>query len=416
MDKNTDILGFIKTIIKISNNENKSNSEKLMEIISFLTKITETAKGSIMIKKDRLSMEVAASTNPELVGIKQSLDSESPSCWVFKNKMPLYVNKSKNFEGECEKKGNYCKSAFLIIPIIRKDEVIGVINLTEKKGQDCFSDDERGILLDLAGIIIGQIEALRLADELEKNQKILFEKNKKLEKLEKMRNEFFQMMVHDLKGPVSEVIANLDILSYTIDNENIEYVKAAQAGCDTMYTMISNLLDITRLQDGSLKLITEKISVPEIITEASSRLFATAKNKEVEILPMYEAAEEPFIWGDRGILLRVIQNIIMNGIIHSGAKSISTGFKVENDNIIFFVKDSGIGIPIKNQKYIFDKYFHSKTEKTSSGLGLSFCKIAVEAHKGKIWVESEENKGSCFKFQIPELKNIDEELDFEIKN
>ncbi|MCB9494374.1 MAG: GAF domain-containing sensor histidine kinase [Desulfobacteraceae bacterium] len=416
MDKNTDILGFIKRIIEISNNEEKSNSEKLMEIVSFLTKITETAKGSIMIKKDRLSMEVAASTNPDLVGIKQPLNSESPSCWVFKNKIPLYVNNSKNFEGECLKKDNYSKSAFLIIPIIRRNEVIGVINLTEKKGQDCFSDEERGILLDLAGIIIGQIEALRLAEELEKNQKILFEKNTRLEKLEKMRNEFFQMMVHDLKGPVSEIIANLDILSYTIDNENIEYVKSAQAGCDTMYTMISNLLDITRLQDGSLKLIGEKICVPEILTEASSRLFATAKNKGVEITAEYEDKYEPFIWGDRGILLRVIQNIIMNAIIHSGSNSILTGFEYENDNIIFYIKDCGKGIPFKNQKSIFDKYFKSENEKTSTGLGLSFCKIAIDAHKGKIWVESEENKGSCFKFQIPELKNTHEELEFELKD
>jgi two-component system sensor histidine kinase KdpD len=416
MNKNMDILGFIKSIIEISNNEQKTNSEKLMELISFLTLITETAKGSIMIKKDRLSMEVAASTNPDLVGIKQPLNSESPSCWVFKNKMPLYVNNSEKFEGECQQKENYSKSAFLIIPIIRKDEVIGVINLTEKKGQDCFSDEERGILLDLAGIIIGQIEALRMAEELENNQKVLFEKNQKLEKLEKMRNEFFQMMVHDLKGPVSEVIANLDILSYTIDNENIEYVKSAQAGCDTMYTMISNLLDITRLQDGSLKLIGEKISVPEIITEASSRLFATAKNKGIEINAQYEEKDEPYIWGDRGILLRVIQNIIMNAVIHSGSQKVSTGFETENNNIVFYIKDFGKGIPLKNQKQIFEKYFHSQTEKNSTGLGLSFCKIAVEAHKGKIWVESEENNGACFKFQIPELENTHEELDFELKD
>jgi two-component system sensor histidine kinase KdpD len=416
MNKNMDILSFIKTIIEISNNDQKSNQDKLMELISFLTLITETSKGSIMIKKDRLSMEVAASTNPDLVGIKQPLNSESPSCWVFKNKKPLYVNNPKNFEGEYLQNQNYNKSAFLIIPIIRNDEVIGVINLTDKKGQDCFSDEERGILLDLAGIIISQIEALRLAEELETSRKSLSEKNTKLEKLEKMRNEFFQMMVHDLKGPVSEVIANLDILSYTIDNENIEYVKSAQAGCDTMYTMISNLLDITRLQDGSLKLIREKISVPEILTEASSRLYATAKNKGIEINAQYKGNDEPFIWGDRGVLLRVIQNIIMNAVIHSNSPTIETGFEIFEDNIIFYIKDYGKGIPLKNQKLIFDKYFYSKTEKTSSGIGLSFCKIALEAHKGKIWVESEENKGACFKFQLRELKNTDEELNFDTKD
>ncbi|MDY0132776.1 MAG: GAF domain-containing sensor histidine kinase [Desulforegulaceae bacterium] len=416
MSKSMDILGFIKKIIKISNNQSKSNSEKLMELIYFLTLITETSKGSIMIKKNRLSMEVAASTNPELVGIKQPLNSESPSCWVFKNKKPLYVNDPQDFDGERRQKGKYKTRAFLVIPIIIKDEVIGVINLTGKKGQDCFSDEEREILLDLAGIIIGQIETLRLTQKLEENQKTLSIKNIKLKKLEKMRTEFFQMMVHDLKGPVSEVIANLDIMSYTIDNENIEYVKAAQSGCDTMYTMISNLLDITRLQDGSLNLILEKISVPEILTEASSRLFAVAKNKGLEITHQYKENDGPFIWGDRGVLLRVLQNIIMNAITHSGSKSISTGFEIEDNCIVFYVKDLGKGIPLENQKLIFDKYFHLESNKSSSGLGLSFCKLAIKAHKGEIWVESEENKGSCFKFKIPELKNTEEELIFEIKD
>jgi two-component system sensor histidine kinase KdpD len=418
MVKKINILDFIKKIIEISNNESKSNFEKLQDIIIFLTQITETSKGSIMIKKDRLNMEVAASTNPDIVGIKQPLNGDSPSCWVFKNKMPLYIEKNQNFDGQRCEKSNYDKQAFLIIPVIRENDVIGVINLTEKKDSDCFSDEERGVLLDLAGIIISQIETFRLTEELKNNQYILSQKNKKLKKLEKIRNEFFQMMVHDLKGPVSEVIANLDILSYTVTDENMEYVKSAQAGCDNMYSMISNLLDITRLEEGSLNLIHEKISAQEIINEASSRLFATAKNKSIEIKDESGSKDTAYIWGDKGILLRVLQNIIMNAIIHSDTKdSIYTGFEKDKDHIVFYVKDNGKGVPAEEQEEIFEKYFHSRDKKASStGLGLSFCKLAVEAHKGRIWVESDGKNGSSFKFMIPEIIESEEDLELDFKD
>ena len=415
MVKHTDIMELIKRIIQISNNQDTPNSEKLQDIILFLTEITETSKGSIMLKKNKLGMEVVASTNKELIGIKQPLNGDSPSCWVFKNKIPLYIDKKDSFSGQYADKGNYSKIAFLVIPVIRNNEVIGVINLTEKKDHDSFSNEERAALLDIAGLIISQIETFRLAEELQENQKVLKNKNSQLEKLEKLRSDFFQMMVHDLKGPVSEVIANLDILSYTGKKENQEYVKAAQSGCDNMYRMISNLLDITRIEDGSLKLISEKISASDIIEEASSRLFATAKNEGIQIIQEIKEKEELYIWGDRGVLLRVFQNIIMNAIQHSKTKSkIHAGFQTSDNSVIFYIKDNGKGIKPELQELIFDKYFHTREGTSSTGLGLAFCKLAVESHKGKLWVESDGIKGSCFKFIIPQIKEIEEdsELDF----
>lgn len=421
MTSSLNTLNSIKKIIKISGDKNKTTNEKLDEIIRFLTKITKTSKGSIMIKKDRLTMEVVASTEPSLIGIRQSLNGESPACWVFKNKKTLYINTDQDFKSQSHgnENGRYNKNSFVVIPIILQDEdVIGVISLTDKQTEDAFSDDERKILIDLTGIIISQIETFRLTNLLKEQHEMLDKKNIELKKLEKMRSEFFQMMVHDLKGPVSEVISNLDILSYTINDDNKEYVELAQSGCSTMYRMISNLLDITRLEEGSLTLIREQIPATDLISEAISRQHSSAKIKNIQILSEFNHEHESYIWADRGILLRVFQNLITNALLHSNTKKhIYIDFHKSDNNIIFSIRDEGEGIPVDIQKNIFNKYFHSGKNSSSTGLGLAFCKMAVEAHKGVIWVESDGHSGSCFKFSIPELPdNSKEDIDIYDRN
>lgn len=418
MVKHSDIIDLIRRIIQISSSDDTTSLEKLQEIIVFLSEITETSKGSIMLKRDKLNMEVIASTSPDLIGVKQPLNGDSPSCWVFKHKVPLYIDKEVRFSGSFNSNTQYDKVAFFVIPIIRKKEVLGVINLTEKKGDDVFSDEEKAVMLDLAGIIISQIETFKLAEELEAHQSVLEEKNQKLKKLEKIRSDFFQMMVHDLKGPVSEVISNLDMLSYMMKPENQEYVKAALTGCDNMYRMISNLLDITRMEDGTLGLVSEKISALDLIKEAASRLFATAKNENIELELLFpDETEPPFIWGDRGVLLRVFQNLIMNAILHSKTKDkIFIGYGLKENRVIFNVKDCGKGIDPKIHHLIFDKYYHTKERASSTGLGLAFCKMAVESHKGKIWVESNGKKGTDFYLSFEKLKDIEEDTDFDFRS
>ena len=414
--KQLNLLQILKEIIGVSNNAELSTNQKLHQILLIITKATETAKGSIMIKKDRLSMEVAASTNPDIIGIKQPLNTESPSCWVFRNKKPLYVSKNNKFNSK-EQTNKYKKSSFFIIPIIRNDDVIGLINLTEKKNADCFSDEERSLLLDIAGVIISQIKTFRLAEKIEANKKDLEEKNRQLQKLEKIRSEFFQMMVHDLKGPVSEVIANLDILSYTVSEENMEYVKAAQTGCDNMYSMVSNLLDITRIEEGEIKLIKEKIYPNELLEDARSKVFATAKNENISIDISDQCTKDDAIWIDRGIMSRVFQNLILNAVHHGKPlDTITLGCVCKDSCLEFYVRDNGKGIPEDLLPSIFEKYFHRKSSYASTGLGLSSCKLAIESHKGKIWVESKENFGSTFYFSLPKIKSESDEKEFKIEN
>jgi signal transduction histidine kinase len=404
MKKEESILNVIIDIVKISNETGIDFHEKMQRILLAIVNSINTAKGSIMIVK-RKKLEVISATSPEIIGYKQSVDSDSPSAWVVKNKKPLYRNISDG-----AKKDRYIKDAFYIIPIFNGGKVIGVLNLTEKIGSDAFTQEEQALLLEISGYFISAIETHRLAEELKEKRKTLKKKNTKLKQLESLRSELFHMLIHDLKGPASEVVANLDILTYTATSENMEYVTAAQSGCDTLVRMISDLLDIARLEEGSLELIRETLHADELIQEAISRLPALARLKNLSIIKKFDISTKRPFFGDRSLLLRVLQNLIVNAIDYSPkGENIEVGYRYsDSKSLTFFVIDNGPGIAPEFQHTIFDKYVQAKNKSEgiffSTGLGLTFCKLAVEAHNGEIFVESDGRHGTCFMFTVKTIQ------------
>ncbi len=415
MSSNDKILNAFNSVTKISNDSTLEFQDKLQGILSEIMKCMGTGKGSIMLVKESGNLEVEASTNPELIGITQPLEGDSPSTWVVKNREPLYMtpsgSKGSSFPS---RQGRYEKGAFLLAPILSEDKVIGVISATEKVGHDSFTQNEQEAMLNIASHVIGALETHRLARSLEDSRESLRKKNAQLKKLEEIRSELFHMLIHDLKGPISEVIANLDILSYTSDDENIEYVESAQSACDTLHRMISNLLDIVRLEEGSLKLIDERLEPRDLIQEAVSRLYGLAKMKQLDMsMGVPQVNSNFYFMGDRQLLLRVLQNLLSNAIDYSpeGA-TIETGYYMDDpEKVIFYVKDKGPGIAPEFRETIFNKYvqvMHNVGQREhATGLGLAFCKLAVEAHGGSIYVDDDGESGSCFKFIInPRLDEV----------
>jgi len=402
------ILQCLLDITQTANRSRISYQTKLQHVLDRIVDHMDTEKGSLMLMKGRKYLEVVASTNPELIGVKQSLDQDSPSSWVVKNKQPLYVDMDSESPDIRNKFFHYKKSAFLLVPVINNGVVIGVINLTDKLKTDCFSKSDQNILLLIAGHIIGTLENIRLTESLKKKRKVLQGKNRKLKQLEKVRTELFNMLIHDLKGPLSEIVANIDILSYTVKKDNMEFVEASQTACNTLYRMISNLLDVTRLEEGSLKLLYERVSPDELIREALSRMHGISKVRDINLNERFPVfSTPPHFFADRNILLRVLQNLLINAVHYSPAgETIETGYEyTDNGEIIFFVKDNGPGIPLPLQQAIFDKFMQvdkkNDGRQYTTGLGLTFCKLAVEAHRGGIFVESDGLRGSCFKFNLP---------------
>lgn len=394
-------------IIDISHEKALSFQEKLSSILDEMLLCMNIEKGSIMLLRRNRTLEVVVSTNPDLVGVIQSVEEDTPSSWVVRNKRALYVGPDSKDVPFSKRYLHYKKDAFLLAPIISGNKVIGVLSITDKKGEDAFNAEEQEFLLTVAGQVISAIENRHLTESLKKSRDDIKQKNIELKNLERIRTELFNMLIHDLKGPLSEIVANLDILTYTTANDNLEYVNTAQSACDTLFRMITDLLDITRIEEGCLNLVYESINAAELVHEAVIRLSSMTKTRGIELRENISAGIGAVAFsGDRGLLLRILQNLITNAVQHSPAgEHIELGFEQEGSAVVFFVQDSGPGIAPEYQEAIFHKFFQITKKRDgrrySTGLGLTFCKMAVEAHQGTIRVESDGVKGSRFLFSVP---------------
>ena len=414
MPEDKRLLHALIQINAISQNPGLPFGRKLHDILLEVIGCMQAESGSIMLRKGKKSIEVAASTNAALIGLKQPLEENSPSSWVLKNGNPLRVDdiiEDRMFQGKFD---HYHGTAFLLVPIMGHNKAIGVLSVTDKIDLDIFSQEEQDVLLKISGQIIGALENQRLTESLKKKRRTLQRKNLELKKLETLKTELFNMLIHDLKGPLSEVVANLDILSYTVKDENHDYVEAAQTGCDTLLRMVSNLLDIARMEENKLELILERMEPKELIKESVARMFGWAEMKNITVEKDFPSGDEgDLVTGDRDLLLRVLQNLLSNAIQYSPPEEkITIGFRYpEAQSIEFFVKDRGPGIPPQHHSDVFDKFKQLEKKADgrvySTGLGLSFCKMAVEAHRGGIGVQSDGMKGSIFNFVLPIRQKVE---------
>lgn len=255
-----------------------------------------------------------------------------------------------------------------------------------------------------------------LYDQLEQSYRTVAEKNEQLIALDRMKDGLTHMIVHDLKNPLTAIMGYLRIVTAKLLGEltdkQMESLTAAFRNSEYLLNMIANLLDISRMEDGQLKLNYETFAVREIVEPNLVGLKVLA-DPEKKTLRMDIPEDLPNLEADKGLLYRVLTNLISNAIKHTysekGQVTVTAAINQRKNIMQINVVDNGEGIPKEYQDKIFDKFMQVETKKLGkkfdTGLGLTFCKLAVEAHGGKIWVESELDKGSTFSFTIPLTKS-----------
>jgi len=173
--------------------------------------------------------------------------------------------------------------------------------------------------------------------------------------------------------------------------------------------LIQSILDVYRMEEGKLQPVKELTNVTEMLTDLTEQFIARAKMDQVS-LKFSNSGEVPSVRIDPSLIKRVLANLLSNAIRHSPEGEeikVTTGFLAEKNSIAFSVKDNGNGLAPEYHQRVFDKFEQVELKNSgvtvgTGGLGLAFCKMAVEAHGGKIWVESDGNaKGCTFKFMIP---------------
>jgi signal transduction histidine kinase/uncharacterized protein HemY len=265
------------------------------------------------------------------------------------------------------------------------------------------------VAMALTGILLFTVyrsgqRRIRINKLLLEHQEDIKKRSVELEQLNQVKDKFFSIISHDLRSPMNALsgILNLMDKGKVTPEEFSRLSKELRAQFDHTKTLINNLLDWALLQMDKLKIQKEKIDL-QALADTNATLVSSLNVKEVKILNQID--NTTFAMGDTNMINLVLRNLIMNAIKFSESGStVEIMAKTEGENYVVSVKDHGVGISPEVQKMLFEKTSGYSTRGTANekgtGLGLILCKEFVERNGGKIWLESEEGKGSTFYFTV----------------
>jgi NtrC-family two-component system sensor histidine kinase KinB len=226
--------------------------------------------------------------------------------------------------------------------------------------------------------------------------------------LENMRAELTHMIVHDLRNPLGSIMGSLQLIrtAFVEHDETLPITKllgVAMRSGQKLYLLIDSLLDLGRLEAGETELSKVSVNVDALVQEAAEQIQPLALSRRQELATRVAPGVNE-VCADRDLILRVLTNLLDNAVkfTHRNGHIILGADRLE-DEVLFIVTDDGIGVPPEYRQRIFERFARLENADgvKGTGLGLAFCKLAVEAHGGRIWVESEVDKGSQFKFTLP---------------
>jgi signal transduction histidine kinase len=225
--------------------------------------------------------------------------------------------------------------------------------------------------------------------------------------MERLREDLIAMVYHDIRSPLSNIISSLEVLcslpSCTQDATAKSMVEIAQRSTERIQRLIDTLLDIDGLEASQTFGRRNPVAMRTLVHEAVDIMLPLANVKSLK-LGTRIAAELPPAFADEDMIRRVLINLLENAIKFTaqGGK-IQVAVQAQEDMILTSVKDNGPGIAPGDQERVFEKYtrLNALDDGRGLGLGLTFCRLAVNSHGGQIWVESKPGAGAAFKFTLP---------------
>jgi two-component system sensor histidine kinase/response regulator len=255
--------------------------------------------------------------------------------------------------------------------------------------------------LELTARVRSAIIRKKLRDDLKK-------KNSDLEKLERSRQELIGMLGHDIRNLANSVVAFLQLVGHgQLTPERPEFLQLlhlSEANVTELLRMVNALLDVYRMEEGRLQVMPEVTALVEIAHRSMAQMGpeAAAKNVRLEL----NIPEDTTVFVDDSVAVRVFTNLLSNGIKHTppgGSVCIEARALPQTpDAVLVRVVDTGPGIPEQDAPYIFDRFFQGQGQRRGgTGLGLTFCKLAVELHGGQIRVANGGQPGAVIELTLP---------------
>jgi len=247
--------------------------------------------------------------------------------------------------------------------------------------------------------------------ERKKIEEELIKAKEKAEESDRLKSAFLANMSHEIRTPMNGILGFTNLLQQPdlSGKEQEKYIDIIKKSGDRMLNTVNDIIDISRIEAGLEGLNVSEVNINEQLRYLYSFFLPEAEKKEINLIFKNEDSEKDIICKtDPDKFNSILTNLIKNAIKFTNKGSIELGYNIKDDSgfseLMFYVKDSGIGIPKNRQQAVFDRFVQADIEdvqaKQGSGLGLAISKAYAEMMGGKIWLESEDGKGSIFYFTI----------------
>ena len=321
---------------------------------------------------------------PEDSPAGQELKEESVARWVLSNGQIA----GRNTDTLPSANGIY-------VPLAVENEIVGVLGLISRTSKYEFTNEEINQIETFASIIASAFQRANRAEEAEV-AKIDSE-------TEKLRNLLLSSVSHDLRTPLASITGAASsalMLKEELPAEVVELLGSIHGQAGRLAKLVTNLLDATSLESGTVRLNKQPYFIQEVIGSALSRV---ADSKEERIITANIAPDLPLIEIDGLLIEQVLVNLLDNAIRYTAANgAIVITAEKDADALRIRVLDNGVGLPVGDEEKIFDKFYtHGHSTEGNAGLGLAICRGIVNAHKGMIFAKNNKNGGAGFTFTLP---------------
>lgn len=419
--KRTAAADTFEVLYQLSNQLNSSLDfeQVLNDAMARVIDLMNAERGFIMLKH-RNELECHVSHGIPREAVRGGKDySRSIVDIVFETEKPVRLKDALTDENLAPKASIRIMGvrSVMCAPLKVKDRVIGIIYLDTTKVQAAFQEHDLDVLVAFANNAAIAIENAKLYKDLMDTteqrlalERKVAEQEKRtaiLETSQAMREELAHYLVHDMRNPLGVVISNLSYLKQTansaFDKDEMEAFEEAEKSVDKLAEMVNSILEVYRLEAGKVELNLSQFDVATMI-EDLAKTNRRLVSEKVSLIADVEGAPLK-VNGDQNMVRRVFNNLVSNAAYFTQEGSITLNARRTDEGVLVSVRDTGIGIPTEFRNKIFEKFGRVDTVKSglrsAFGMGLRFCQLAVDAHRGKIWVESEEGRGSTFSVLLP---------------
>jgi signal transduction histidine kinase len=399
-------IAYLERIVKVSQilNSTLSLEPLLRIIIQSATELTHTEACSIMLLDKRTGeLHFAHSIGEGSEGLRDvtvPLDT-SIAGWVVRKGKPLLIRDAKadpRWHSQVDKTIDFDTRSILGVPLKVKDEIIGVMELLNKIGDQGFSQDDIQIASTLAAQAAIAIENARLLDELQRAYDELAE-------LDQLKSDFVSVASHELRTPLAVILGYASFLREEVSGEAGEQLAIVLQSAMRLRSIIDDMVNLRHVETGEAQLEREIFSMKELINEVTDEFAQFAKAKQ-QMLRL-DLPDNPLkIDADQQKIYLVLANLLSNAVKFTPSEGrLQVSAQRKGDEIWIAVMDTGIGIPERDSTRIFNRFYQVEPSLTrryeGMGLGLSIAKSMVDLHSGRIWVESVVGKGSRFTVVLP---------------